>query len=126
MELNASGSLLAQYQAADASAASVLSADASLQIEVTRIIIANTSASGVAASLFQDDSGSASFTTATALMYAKSVPANDYLEFLTQGPNGGIHLRKGGSIGFTDASSGDLTISIYGISQPVQGSGRGL
>jgi hypothetical protein len=125
MELNASGLLLAQYTAPDAAANSVLVADPSLQIEVTRIIITNTSASPVAASLFQDDSGGASFTTATALMFGKSVPANDYIEIFTQGPNGGIHLKKGGAIGFTDASSGDLTIHIYGMSQPVQGSGRG-
>lgn len=124
MELNASGSLLAQYTALDAAANSVLVADASLQIEVTRIIICNTSAAPVAASLFQHDSG-VSYTVNTALMYGKTVPANDYIEVFTSGPNGGIHLGKGGSIGFTDASSGDLTISIYGMSQAVQGSGRG-
>lgn len=124
MELNASGTLLAQYTAGDSAANSVLVSDDNLQMEVTRIIICNTSASPVAASLFQDNTGT-TYATTTALMYAKPVPANDYLDIFTSGPNGGIHLGKGGSIGFTDASSGDLTISIYGISQPVQGSGRG-
>ena len=77
---NASGSLLAQYTASDALANEVLAASADLRLEVTRIVICNTSGAGVAASLFHDDSGTSTFGTGTALLYAKQVPANDYLQ----------------------------------------------
>lgn len=122
MNNNASGSLLAQYSAADALANVVFTAPASLQVEVTRVIICNTSASPVAASLFHDDTGGAGLGTANALLFAKAIPANDYLDLRIEGVNGGLHVSKGGRLGFTDASSGDLTISIYGITQQaVQG-----
>lgn len=122
MNINASGSLLAQYSASDALANTVFTAPSSLQVEVTRIIICNTSALAVAASLFHDDTGSAALNGTNALLFAKSVQANDYLDIRIEGVNGGLHVKKGGRIGFTDASSGDLTISIYGITQQaVQG-----
>lgn len=117
MTFNANGQLLAQYTASDALANLVLSSDANLRTEITRVVICNTSASPVAASLFHDDAGGSTFNTTTALLFAKSIPANDYLDIRTEGANGGLHLSKGGQIGFTDASSGDLTISIYGITQ---------
>lgn len=114
MNLNASGSLLSQYTAVDALSNTVLQAAADLQVEVTRIVICNTSAAPVACDLYHDDVG-AGYTVGNALLYGKSIPANEFLMITTEGPNGGLHVRKGGAIGFKDASSGDLTISIYGI-----------
>lgn len=118
MNYNASASLLAQYTAADALANEVFKASDSLQAEITRIVICNTGAGSANASIFHDDSGSSSFVAGTALLFAVPVTNGAApLEIYTQGPNGGFHIAKGGQIGFTDSSSGDLTISIYGMTQ---------
>lgn len=116
MNFNASGQLLAQYTASDALANQVFQA-ANLRAEITRVVICNTSAGAVAASLFHDDAGGSTFNNTTALLFAKNVPANDYIEITTEGANGGLHIKRGGQLGFTDASSGGLTISIYGLTQ---------
>lgn len=123
MELNASGTLLAQHSATTALAELAFQANAQLNVEVTKIVICNTTAGAIAASLFHDDTGSNNFVAGTALLFAKNIPANDYLILDTNGPNNGFHLAKGAQIGITDPSSGGLTFSIYGITQVVDGSG---
>lgn len=120
MENNASATLLAQYTASDALANTVFTA-AGVQVEVTRVVVCNTSASPVAFSIFHDNTGSATHDATTALYFGKSLAANDSFTLEITGPNGGIHIKSGGTIGFTDASSGDLTLSLYGISQSIAG-----
>ncbi len=123
MENNASAALLAQYQASGAGAALLFQAHPELGVEITRIVICNTTASPVSFSLFHDDSGSSTFDATTALVFAKPLAANDFVTvFHTEGPNGGLHLSKGAQLGFTDPSSGDLTVSVYGITQVAPGS----
>lgn len=118
MRNNASGALLAQYVAADALANEAFKASDSLQVEITRIVVCNTGAGSANFSLFHDDTGSSSFVTGTALYYAVPVSnAAAPLEIFTEGPNGGIHMAKGAQLGVTDSSSGDLTVSIYGLTQ---------
>lgn len=120
MENNASATLLAQYTAADAVANTVYTAQG-LQAEITRVIVCNTSASPVAFSLFHDNSGSVTHDATTALYFGKSVAANDSFTLEITGPNGGIHIKSGGTIGFADDSGGDLTLSLYGITQLTAG-----
>ncbi len=116
MNQNVSGSLLAQYTAADANANTVYTAPSNLRVEITRVVICNTTAGAGAASFFHDDDGT-TYNNSTALMFGENVAANSRVELFTQGPNGGFHVSKGGTIGFTDSLAGGLTISIYGITQ---------
>lgn len=116
MNQNVSGSLLAQYTAGDALANTVYTPPSNLRVEITRVVICNTTGGAGAASLFHDDDGT-TYNNTTALMFAENVAANSRVELFTQGPNGGIHVSKNGTIGFTDSLAGGLTISIYGISQ---------
>lgn len=120
MELNASGSLLAQYTAAGTAAATVITASATLGLELTKIVICNTTGSAAAASLFHDNSGAGTFDATTALLFGKVIPANDSIIFETNGPNGGFHIGKAGKIGAADSGSGSLTFTFYGIT-PVAG-----
>ena len=81
--------------------------------EITRVVVCNTTGGAVSASLYHDDDGG-TFDATTALMEAKSIPANDYLE-ITSFPGTGIVVRKDGQIGVKTSSGSALTFTLYGI-----------
>lgn len=112
--MNASGFQLAQSRPSGTSAASVYTA--SIVTEVTKIVICNTTGSAAAASVFHDDDGS-TFDQSTALLYAKSVPANDYIVIDANSGNGGVMVRPDGQLGIQSGTGNALTFTFYGMTQ---------
>ena len=110
-----SGALLAQARPGGTSAVEAYVAPAAQRVEVTRIVVANTTGSAVAMSLFHDDAGGDTFTAATALYFAKSVPANDSIVIAADAVGTGFPLSAGGQIGIQTATADALTFSVYGV-----------
>lgn len=77
-------------------------------VEVTHIVIANTTGSPADASLYHDDDGK-TYSQATALLYGKAVSANDVLTWELP-----IRVRAGGSLGIQTDTGSALTFSFYG------------
>ena len=89
-----------------------------MRTEVTRIVVCNTTASPAAYSVYHDDDGT-TYTEATALFFATSIPANssDVIDF--GGMGGGIHVSNAGSIGVKSGTSSAITFSLYGVTANV-------
>lgn len=89
---------------------------ASMLTQVTRIVISNTTGTAANASVFHDDDGS-TFDATTALLFAKSVPANDTITIEAQSENSGIGIAKNGQIGVQTGTASALTFTLYGVTQ---------
>lgn len=102
--------ILAQARPANTSAADAYSPPANRRAIVSGILVCNTTGGAVAASVFVDADGNTKDQT-TALLYAKSVPANDYIqvEFVD-----GLELDEDGTIGVQTASNNALTFTVLG------------
>lgn len=110
----AAGALLAQARPSGTSAVEGYAAPAQQAVEVTRIVICNTTGTAAAASVFHDDAGGDTFNETTAHRYAKSVPANDAIEIVAD-VGSGIQLAPGGQIGIQSGTGNALTFSVYGV-----------
>ena len=113
----ASGSQLAQVRPADTNTATAFTAKA--RTEVTRIVVCNTTASPAAYSIYHDDDGT-TYTEATALFFATSIPANssDVIDF--GGVGGGLHMSNAAAIGVKTGTSSAITFTIYGVTANVR------
>ena len=113
----ASGSQLAQSRPADSTATTAFTA--SIPTEITRIVVCNTTGTGADYSIFHDDDGT-TYDQGTALFYEVTVAANstDLIDF--GGMGGGIHVRKGGSVGVKTGTGSAITFTLYGITQSVR------
>lgn len=116
---NASGTLLAQYTAGDAAVNNIYTAPTNMRIEVTRVQVVNRDAGAQIFELYHNNAGGG-FTNAN-MIAMHSIPATDTWNLVTQGPNGGLQLERGATLGFQDPTSGDLTITVYGIAQNTAG-----
>lgn len=86
---------------------------ASIATEITKIVICNTTGAAANATLYHDDNGS-TFDQTTALLYAKSIPANDYLIIDAQAGSGGVSVQKNGQLAVQSGTSNALTFTFYG------------
>lgn len=108
------GAQLAQARPASTDAAVLYSAPARQVAEITRIVIANTTGSAVAASLFHDDSGGGAFDQSTALLYQIEVRANTTEVLCAESVGTGYFVSAGGQIGVQSGVASALTFSCYG------------
>ena len=100
---------LGQARENSTNAVSVYSPAASTTAVVKNITITNTTGSAVDASLFVDDDGT-TYDESTALLYQKSVPANDYIEY-----TGFVAMNnENGNIAYQSGTANALTITIFG------------
>lgn len=102
--------ILAQAAPANTSAADLYSPAANRRAIVSKIIICNVTASPAAASIFADVDGNTK-TVATALLYAKSVAANDKAELLFED---GLELDEDGTLGCQSGTNDALTFTVLG------------
>lgn len=108
--------LLAQARPAGTSAVEGYAAPSAQKVEITRIVVTNTTGTAANASLFHDDAGGSTFDQTTAVhAYAKSVGANDCLVIEAGTIGAGITLSAGGQLGIQTGTSNALTFSVYGI-----------
>ena len=110
----ASGSQLAQSRPAGTTAVNAFTA--TLLTEITRIVVANTTGTAAAMSIYHDDDGS-TFDATSALYEAKNVPANDSIEIKSESIGGGLMVAASGQIGIKTGTGNALTFTIYGITQ---------
>ena len=108
----ASGSQLAQARPANTSTATAFTA--TKQTEITRIIIANTTASATTFSLYHDDDGS-TYDQTTAVVYSASLAANTTQFIDGFGAGCGLMIRSGGTLGIQSGTSSACTFTIYGV-----------
>lgn len=102
--------ILAQSRPANTSASNLYSPAANRRAILSQIIICNTTGSAAAASVFADIDGTTKDQT-TALIYAKSVAANDRLELLFED---GLELDEDGTIGIQSGTNDALTFTLLG------------
>ncbi|MGD9648766.1 MAG: hypothetical protein AB7U73_23850 [Pirellulales bacterium] len=103
-------SILAQQRPANTSAADLYSPAANRRAIVSKIIVCNTTGSAANASVFADADGSTKDAT-TALLYAKSVAANDKVELLFED---GLELAAAGTLGCQSGTNDALTFTVLG------------
>lgn len=106
--------LLAQTRPANTSAAAGFTAPAGQSVEVTLIVVANTTGSAVDASIFHDDAGGSTFDQTTALYYAVAVPGNSTLTISAKSVGTGFVLSPGAQLGVQTGTANALNFSIYG------------
>lgn len=88
-------------------------ATAGMTAVVKSVLVCNTTASAAVFSLYHDVNGYSSYTTATALFYQVSIPANSsvvYNFFLAIG-------TSTGQLGVQSGTASALTITAYGAEQ---------
>ena len=89
---------------------------ANLHTEITKIIVANTSASGRTFRLFHDDDSNL-YSTSTALFYDTSIAPNSTIIIDADARGGGLSVNKNGTIGVRSPATAALTFTIYGITE---------
>ena len=87
---------------------------AAVAVEITRVVIANTGATGRQFRLFHDDDG-AVYSTSTALFYDVSVAPNTTIFLDADVLGGGIPVGPTGTIGARSPATAALTFTLYGI-----------
>ena len=116
--INAQGSRLAVTRPSDTTAATAFTA--SVNTEVTRIVVCNTS--GVASSfrLFHGASGD-SYDEANALFWDHPVPANGTVDIYADSANSGISMQPDEILGVRSGNANALTFSVYGVTAVIAG-----
>lgn len=90
------------------------------RIEITRIVVSNTTGSAATFRLCHDIDGT-TFDEASALFWDQSVPANETFEVVAQHVGGGIFVGKAGAVAFSSDTSNALTCTAYAVTAEVQG-----
>lgn len=118
----AQGILLAQVAPSATAMAEILAAAGNPRMEITCIVVANTTGTAATFNLCHDydANGSPSFGKDNALWWDKSVPANDSFVWEANFGGGGIPVGKVGSLGLQIGTADALTVTIYGVQNRVQ------
>lgn len=95
---------------------------ASLDTEITRIVVANTSAAAVTFRLFIDRSGGSVFGAANAIAWDINVPNADRFIDVSE-PGSGYIVETGGVLAFQASVASALTLSVFGFTDNVHGVG---
>ena len=118
--MSANALLLAQAEA-PTTAATLFTA--SIETELTRVVLCNTSGVARTFRMFHDDTGAAAFTAANALYYDRALAIAETLLIDAQSEDVGFQIARGGRVAF-EASDTGVTVSIYGITTDTAFAGR--
>jgi hypothetical protein len=113
----ASGSQLAQVRPADTNTATAFTAKA--RTEITRIVVCNTTASGVVFGLYHDDDGT-TYSEVTALFFGTALAANESRIIDFGGVGGGLMVSPNGTIGVKSGTNSAITYTFYGVTAGVR------
>ena len=116
--LAAAAELVAQTRPSGTAAVNALTAG-ELALELTLIVVCNTSASPADFSIFHDDAGGSTYDQTTALYYAQQLAANTSLRIPAEMFGAGVTLKTGGQIGVQSSVANALTFSMYGVTEAV-------
>lgn len=111
----ASGSQLAQARPAGTSAVALYTA--TMRTEATLLVIANTTGTAAAYSVYHDDDGT-TYDATTALAEAVSLAANATVYLLASpAPGCGLVVRSGGTLAIKTGTGSALTFTLYGVTE---------
>lgn len=112
----AQGSRLASVRPANTS--DTLAFTATLDTEVTRVYVCNTSANARTFRLHHVNAGG-SVSLDNALYYDKALAANDSFELFSDAPNSGLQLKTGDMLYVRSSNANDLAFNIYGVTADI-------
>jgi len=112
----AAGSQLAQSRPSGTSAVSAFTA--TIQTEISVIVICNTTVSAAKFSIYHDDNGS-TFDQTSALHYAQNIPASSTVYITSDSVGAGVTLSPDGQLGIQTDTANALTFSIYGVTEEI-------
>lgn len=107
----AAGALLGQIRPGDTANATLYTAQ--IGVEVTRIVVCNTSGAIATFRLFHDQGGT-TYDQSNALFYDKDVPISDSVEIKAESQGAGFQMEIGDSIGVRSSVADALTFTAYG------------
>ena len=113
--MNAPGSQLAQSRPSGTTAVTAYT-NANVRTEVSRVYVANTTASDATFAIYHDDDGT-TYSEATAIVFGATCPANGVIDFGFEAAGGGITIAPGGSPGVKTGTANAITFSVYGVTQ---------
>ena len=107
---------LAQSRPSGTTAAALLTVASAAKngIEITRLVIANTTASSAKFSVYHDDDGT-TYDQTTALYYSVAISANTTTVIEAQSENSGITISPGGALAVQTDTGSALTFTLYGV-----------
>lgn len=108
------GSLLAQHLFTGVNAFTAFTA--SLNTEITRIVVVNTGNSNITMRLFHNDTGT-TYSNAYALYWDITIQGSETLVIEAPAAGSGIHVQRGGSIGIQFSDPNVANTSIYGVTE---------
>ncbi len=98
----------------------VLAYTASVDTEITLVVICNTTAADANFSVYHDDDGTI-FDDDTALYKLQLVPARDTIEIELSHAGAGISVASGGSIAVASDTADAINFTLYGITTRITG-----
>ena len=104
---------LAQLRPAGTTAVTAYAAPVVQNVEITRLVICNTTGTAANASVYHDDNGS-TYDESTALRFGLNIPANDAVELAAEALGVGYVISGGGSFGVQSDTTDALTFTLYG------------
>ena len=108
--------LLAHVRPSTTAAVEAYAAPDGQAVEITRIVVTNTTNSIAHASMWHDDAGSSTFTADTASHLSNTpIPKDGSTVIEARAIGTGIVLSPGGQIGVKTFTADALTFSFYGI-----------
>lgn len=116
--MTAKASQLVQLRPADTNAATALTATVS--IELTKIVICNTSGAAATCRIYHDEDGT-TYDETTALLWDRDIPVGTPVILNSTSEEAGFTIGPAGSLGIRSSVADALTFTLYGVSQDVQG-----
>ena len=110
----AAGALLGQSRPANTSNATLFLAQ--IGVEITRIVVCNTSGSAATFRLFHDQGGE-TFDQSNALRYDVSLAGGEFAEVIGGSQGAGLQMEVGDAIGVRSSVNDALTFTAYGVTE---------
>ena len=110
----AAGALLGQNRPSATTNATLFTAQ--IGVEITRIIVVNTSGGAATFRLFHDVGGS-TYDESNALRWDVSLAAGEFAEIIGSSEGAGLQLEVGDTIGIRTSVANALTFTAYGVTE---------
>lgn len=107
---------LGQSRPANTTAAA-LTQNADNRVEITRLHIANVTASAATFRLFVDQTGGGTFDATTALYWDVSIAAGNAFEWEAPAPGCGVVLNTNAQLGIRSSVASALNFTVWGVAQ---------
>ena len=118
---NAQGSRLVALRPADTNPATIFTS--TLNTEITKIFVCNTSGSAITFRIFHGLAGD-SYDQDNALYYDAAIAANETVVIEGMTPNGGIMMQPTEILGVQSSSADDIVFTVYGVTAPIAEQGN--